>query len=307
LGYTFCPIPAWAIEELPSEKLFVEALLPICEYFEFGFNSLWMMTGPKLIRVNADDNTITDFWIAGATGEVRGIAIGEDAVWLPDAGNQHIYKFDPKSNTVVMKTFADMYGRDGTIGVGEGSIWAITVNDRLLERLDPESGGVQAAISLPSAGAGVLVDYGSVWVTAPLTGELIRIDPATNAVSDTVRLHSGPRIMNSSPRALTSGEGSVWVLIDGDATVLRVDGRSGGLLATIKLGHSSSWGDITIGGGYVWVTMPGMPVAQIDPKRNEVVRRFVGQHKIACAGIRFGGGSLWLPGSRVRPPDETNK
>jgi streptogramin lyase len=65
--------------------------------------------------------------------------------------------------------FADMYGREGSIGIGEGSVWAVTENDRLLERFDPQSGAVQVKISLPSAGAGVLVDYGSAWVTAPLS------------------------------------------------------------------------------------------------------------------------------------------
>jgi virginiamycin B lyase len=297
LGYLLYAVPASAIEALPSDKLVVEASVPRGSYFEFGFNSLWTMAGPKLIRINADDNAVTNTWISGATGEVRGIAIGEDAVWLPDTGNQHIYKFDPRSNTVVMKIFADMYGREGSIGIGEGSVWAVTENDRVLERFDPHSGAVQAKISLPSAAADVLVDYGSAWVTATLIGELYRIDPATNAIADTIRL-------NSIPRAMTSGEGSVWVLNDGDATVQRIDGRSGGLLATIELGHVSSiWADVTSGGGYVWVTMPGMPLAQIDPERNELVRKFVGLHKIAF--IRFGAGSLWLSGSRIRPPTET--
>ena len=123
------------------------------------------MTGPKLTRIDAKDNTTADFWIEGATGEVRGIAIGEGAVWLPDTGNQTIYKFDPESNKVVLKVFADMYGREGSIGVGEGSVWVVTENDRILERINAKSGSVEATIQLPSDGAGVLVDKGSVWVT----------------------------------------------------------------------------------------------------------------------------------------------
>ena len=88
-------MPARAVEDLPSDRLTIQAEFPGGDYFEFGLDSLWIMTGPKLTRIDAKDNTSADFWIEGATGEVRGIAIGEGAVWLPDTGNQTIYKFDP--------------------------------------------------------------------------------------------------------------------------------------------------------------------------------------------------------------------
>ena len=50
---------------------------------EFGFNSLWMMNGSNLVRVDASNNTFIDIKIEGATGRVRGIAAGEGAVSIP--------------------------------------------------------------------------------------------------------------------------------------------------------------------------------------------------------------------------------
>ncbi|MDG4885758.1 hypothetical protein [Mesorhizobium sp. WSM4887] len=57
------------------------------------------------------------------------------------------------------------------------------------------------------------------------------------------------------------------------------------------------------GGGYVWVSTPGTPVAQIDPKANTLVRKFKGNS--FGDAIRHGAGSLGVSGStihRIEPP-----
>jgi streptogramin lyase len=289
----FAATPGWAVEDLPSADLIVQAEIRRGDYFEFGFDALWMMSGPKLTRIDAVDNSATEFWIEGATGFLRSIAVGEGAVWLPDTGNQIIYKFDPTSKRVVLKVFAEMFGREGSIGVGEGSIWAVTQNDRVLQRIDAKSGKVEAEIELPSPGSGVLVDAGVVWVTSHLKSELYRIDAASNAIDATIPLHRGPRRM-------AAGEGGLWVLCDADAVVERVDRELARVVASFDFEQPGKRGDITVGGGYVWVSMPGVPLAQIDPRRNELVRRFHGWEQITT--LRFGGGSLWRAQQRIQPP-----
>jgi DNA-binding beta-propeller fold protein YncE len=127
-----------------------------------------------------------------------------------------------------------------------------------------------------------VVDYGSVWVTGYQKSELCQIDPKTNTITSTVSLHR-------SPRFLASGEGSIWVLTRGDGTVQRIDGQTGKLIATIETGGAGTLGDIATGGGYVWVSLPGSPVAQIDPKTNTLIRKFKGP---GFGYIRFGAGTL---------------
>jgi DNA-binding beta-propeller fold protein YncE len=100
--------------------------------------------------------------------------------------------------------------------------------------------------------------------------ELYQINPKTNAITSTIPLHR-------SPRFLASGEGSIWVLTRGDGTVQRIDGQTGKLTATIETGGAGTLGDIATGGGYVWVSLPGTPVAQIDPKTNMLIRKFTGR------------------------------
>jgi hypothetical protein len=99
---------------------------------------------------------------------------------------------------------------------------------------------------------------------------------------------------------MADGDRSVWVFSEGEAIVQRIDEQSARVVATIELGRQGAWGDVTFGGGYVWVTMPGMPVAQIDPRRNLLIRRFLGWDQITT--LRFGAGSLWHAHERIKPP-----
>ena len=143
----------------------------------------------------------------------------------------------------------------------------------------------------------MIVDFGAVWVTSYEKDELYRIDPMANALTTTIKLHDGPRF-------IASGEYSIWVLNQGDGTVQRIDEKSGKLMATIETGLSSGrGGDIVCGAGYVWISLPGTPVAQIDPRTNTLVRTFKGGRM--GDAIRYGAGSLWVSGPaifRIEPP-----
>jgi streptogramin lyase len=293
--------PAWGIgaEELSADSLVIQAEIPKAgDFMGFGFDSLWMMSARRLVRVNAFDNSIVDIDIGDGPGKSRVIAIGEGAVWVAAPGRKRLLKVDAIANKLVLQIPAQMLDNEGSIGAGEGGVWVITSKggaDQELTRFNPSSGAVDAVIPLPSISAGVVVDFGSVWVTGVRAGELYRVDPKTNSVVSTIKLHDGPRF-------ITSGENSIWVL-NGDGTVQRIDGNAGDVLATIETGSSGSGGDIVCGGGFVWVTAPGVPVAQIDPKTNTLVRLFRGGGM--GDAIRYGAGSLWVSGSaihRIEPP-----
>ena len=301
-----------AAEELPATSLTVQAEIPRGgDFMGFGFDSLWMMTRPAdpalgggpLVRVNAADNSITEIEL-NSYGTYRAMGIGEGAVWVPASGRDLILKIDPITNKLVQEIPAQMVDREGSIGVGEAGVWVLTAaessarTDTILTRYNPRTGAVEAKIPLPSGSAGVVVDFGSVWVTGYENGELYRIDPKSNAVISTIKLHDQPRF-------ITSGESSIWVLNQSDGTVQRIDGRTGEVLATIETIGRSNGGDIVCGGGYVWISAPRTPVAQIDPKTNTLVRRFTGSGPMGDA-IRYGAGSLWVSGKaiyRIKPPD----
>ena len=229
------------------------------------------------------------------------MAVGEGAIWVPDTDRSMIYKIDPKTNQVAKEIPIDLLGAVGIpgrsgIAVGEGAVWAITSNNEL-RRYSAEGGTQEAAVSLPSHSSGVIVAFGSVWITGTGNDELYRVDPTTNQIAATIDLHS-------NPRSLAVGEGSVWVHNEGDGTVQRIDGKSGELVATIETGAVGK-GAIAVGGGFVWVSTRAEPIVQIDPRTNSVRGKFKVEMS-EYSTIRFGSGSLWISGRsvrRIKPPE----
>lgn len=271
-----------------------------------GFDSLWMMNirTNKLDRIHIGDNSVTEIPINGVVGPFSGsgMAVGEGGVWVPDPERSMVYKIDPLKDQVVKEMPADLVGARGNplasyaIAVGENAVWAISSNNEL-RRYSVEDGAQEAAISLPSRSSGVIVAFGSVWVTGTANDELYRVDPTTNQIAATIELRS-------DPRAVAEGEGSVWVFNEGDGTVQRIDGKSGKVVATIETGAVGK-GALAVGGGFVWVSTHDVPIVQIDPRSNSVRGKF----KVEMAeysAICFGGGSLWVSGGllrRIRPPE----
>jgi virginiamycin B lyase len=286
----------------------VEATIPQPGFvMATGFDSVWMMNlaTDKLIRINSSDNSVTEFSIPGVVGRFAraGLAVGEGAVWLPDHGRSMIYKIDPVANRVAMEIPAGPFSGNGRqdrswdkLTVGEGSVWAI-ISDNVLRRYSATDGTPEAAVSLPSRSSGVLVAFGSVWVTGTENDELYRVDPKTNQIASTIGLHS-------DPRSLVAGEGSVWINNEGDGTVQRIDGKSGDVVATIDTGAIGK-GSIAVGGGFVWVSTHNEPIIQIDPRTNSVHGKFKLEMS-EYSTLRFGSGSLWVSGGavrRIKPPE----
>jgi virginiamycin B lyase len=301
IAWFFVPTPAMAAEELSIDKLEVQAEIPHGgDFIAFGFGSLWMMGDRGMLRVNPTDNSVTEIKVAGAVGSYRGIAVGEGAIWIPDTRSKTIYKLDPITNSVVRQLKVDFYSSEGSIGVGEGAVWIVSEKSQtVLTRFNSETAASEANIPLEQGSIAALVDFGSVWVTNYEKDELYRIDPETNGVVSTTPLHDRPRF-------LASGEGAIWVLNQGDGTVQRIDGKTGAVVATIETvtGYRAG-GDIVVGGGYVWVNLKAnLPVIQIDPKTNTLIRVYKGFGM--GDAIRYGAGSLWVSGNsifRIKPPD----
>jgi TolB-like protein/DNA-binding winged helix-turn-helix (wHTH) protein len=294
----------------PGDALVIEATIPKSgNWLEFGFDSIWTFVGTKLVRVNPADNSFVEIDIK-ASGNTRSLVAGEGAVWVPDIGKRAIIKVDPASNRVVGEFPATMLYRQSKLGAGEGSIWVVTATggDKTLTRYNATTGAIEAEIPLPSIGADVLVAFGSVWVAGIDGNAVYRIDPKANTITQTISVHSRPKL-------LCSCEGSVWVVNTTDGFVDRIDGRSGQITASINAGMVFPLdGDIACGGGYVWghvaashagnKALPSIPVVQIDPRTNEVIRRYIGGKGFGW-DLRYGAGSLWMTGSalfRIEPP-----
>lgn len=116
------------------------------------------------------------------------------------------------------------------------------------------------------------------WVTANKSAKLVKIDARKNTVLKEIKV--GPE-----PRFLTAGSGSVT----------RFDAKSNAVLARIEAGIPGGGGEVSFGGGGLWVTVFDIPITFIDAKTNQVTKQWVGPGGDA---IRFGHNSVWLSNLR---------
>ncbi len=278
----------------PSESLAIISRIPVPggpDWLGMGFGSVWVSNSPDNSVSRIDPRTAQVIArIAVGQDPCLGVGIGFEAVWIPNCKDKSLSQIDPKTNKVVRTTPIDIAGQgEGTIGVGEDSIWLLTNRNGTvsgtLSRISPRTGKVIADIAVPAESYVAVVGFGSVWVTSTGGNAVLRIDPRTNRVAAKIRVHR-------SPRFTSAGAGSLWVLNQSDGTVSRIDPATNRVTATIAVGVPGPGGDIAVGGGSVWVSSDGVPVSQINPLANRVVRQFAGGH--GADAIRFGYGFVWV-------------
>jgi hypothetical protein len=174
------------------------------------------------------------------------------------------------------------------IAIGEGSVWvaAHSLDEENLEvvRLDP--GTSEVVVQLPVSalpgwavgGGGLAVGRGSVWVAAGKHRDvtLIRIDPSTNEVLESLSLGPG------SGADVWVDESGIWVLAFGreQNEVIRLDPSTHAIVARIAL--PASWvHQIVASNGSIWVhgnapdaqgdnVVPNT-IYRIDPTTNELI------------------------------------
>jgi streptogramin lyase len=238
-----------------------------------GYGDLWITTGSfgQVLRFDPRTNALAAEIDLGA-GPVTDVAMSDDAVWVSAVSD--LVRIDPATNEVVDRLRSDPTFGDVTFGAG--SLWVITgANEEgAVWRIDPVTADVQQEIPLPNPSFWNEMEAGdeAIWVTsspvahgdgAPLV-RLHRIDPSTGGITAEVPLGNGAFGLGAEDRAvslatLAVGEGSVWVLIETESLVVRVDpaalGR-GETLGGIAGGSSDVGSGMTIGAGAIWVTAP---------------------------------------------------
>jgi DNA-binding beta-propeller fold protein YncE len=221
-------------------------------------------------------------------------------VWAPNCGDKTISRIDIATNQVAATLPVGPAESEGGIAASADAVWLVTDAKGILSRIDPAANKVTAEIEIAPKSAAVTYGEGAVWVTTPEKNLLTRVDPKTNAVTHTIEVGPGPRF-------LTTGAGSVWTLNQGNGTVSRVDAKSGKVIATIEVGIPGTGGEIAFGEGHVWATVFQIPLSEIDPATNAVVRQWVGP---GGDSVRVAHGSVWLSNLReqnvwrFQPPRE---
>ena len=241
------------------------------------------------------------------TGAVqRSVFVGGQASYLMHVGNrllasvEHVggagsgpslvVALDWRSGRVLLRR--QFAGPVGPLAEGGKDLWALQIRPAALLRLDSRTLTPTAApLRLsPGRSLGLAVGAGYVWVTAADAGEVLRIDPATRAIT---RLRVG-----GFPVGILVTGGGVWVADRERGAVVRVEPRTFRPVGEpIHVGAEASW--LGAAGGYLFVGNAGRgTVTRIDVRSGKKVGapiRFAQPAKDAPAfAIAPSGTSVWL-------------
>jgi streptogramin lyase/predicted Ser/Thr protein kinase len=183
--------------------------------------------------------------------------------------------------------------RPNAIAYARGRVWVGSVRSGRLIGLPANGKGARRTIKLPWAQGttSIAAGFGSLWVTNGDQARLLRIDPITGHVqADRILVSSGSAVV------VVAGEGSIWVGLraikttDPPSSIVKIDPRRG-TTKEILFGQEGV-GDITTGGGYVWVpNRRRSRLSRISPSSDDRKSTPIGlgKHRVA-----FGNGQVWV-------------
>lgn len=176
-------------------------------------------------RIDARTNQLADEPVK--TGYAPyGMAVGEGSVWVVNHDGGTLARIDPETKQVIANI--QLPKEPHRVAVGEGAVWIGNWHDNSISRIDPRTNQVVGEpIPIGYHAGNIAAGYGNVWVTsdyrgmsafpAPFPGHvvLIRIDPETNEVVDTIPLGGYPVDVEVT-------EDAVWVSIQNPDVVLKI-------------------------------------------------------------------------------------
>jgi virginiamycin B lyase len=253
-------------------------------------DALWVANGPRnaIHRLDLKTNSIAATVTVGKR-PCSGLAAGFGSIWSPSCGDKTVARVDMKTNSVSATIPIGPGESEGGIATSDDAVWLVTDKAGKLSRVDPKTNSVVATIQIPAGSAAVFYADGAIWVTTPAKNMLTRVDAKTNQVTDSIPVGPGPRFE-------TFGAGAIWTLNQGNGTISRVDTKARKVVATVEAGIPGEGGEIAFGFGHIWATIFHIPITEIDPATNKVIRQWVGE---GGDSIRAGHGSVWLSNLRA--------
>jgi DNA-binding beta-propeller fold protein YncE len=137
----------------------------------------------------------------------------------------------------------------------------------------------------------VAAGAGAVWAFSTRRAAVVRVDPGARRITDVIPIVARPGSEAAAPMAIAATHEAVWVLNGNTATVTRIDARTRGVVATIRLAVDRGPRDLDAGAGAVWVanfdgSVTRIPVAGGRPKTIELGG--------SLTGVAAGARRVWL-------------
>jgi ABC-type transport system substrate-binding protein/class 3 adenylate cyclase/outer membrane protein assembly factor BamB len=249
----------------------------------FAEGAFWQLETepPGILRIDAASGSVTT--ISAGVREPGGFAVDGTNLWITDRSGPRLVRISTISGEVVeeLRLTVDRNDTRGAtdVAVGGGSVWVTRPGAGQLIRLDAETGDQQRTI--PISGEALAVDADRVWILDP-EGRIAWVDVATNAVS------SDPIVLpRDDYRSLEVGDGYLWTAGSQKGIVYRID-PTGRVDAPYRTGAGAR--TVSFADGRLWVgNQVDGTVSAIDAL-TEVVTTYDTGHTVA--GVVAGDGRL---------------
>ena len=139
------------------------------------------------------------------------------------------------------------------VAVGRDYVWVANSADGTISQIGKKSLKTVQTIGLGEQATDLVESAGSVWVATGIDDTLVQLDAHSGGIHE--RLHLSSRDQTASAHAVTAGAGAIWVA--SGAELLKIDPKSGSVIARR---HGCCFGgvnDVAVGGGSVWIADVG--------------------------------------------------
>jgi virginiamycin B lyase len=181
------------------------------------------------------------------------------------------------------------------VAITADAVWVGSTGPNAVHRIDPQTNREVASVAVPGEPcAGLAPGFGSLWV--PLCAArpaLAKIDLRSNRVEDVLGFGTAAEC------GITASEDSIWLVVDDQGTLARIDPAKGSIRQTVKLPPGSC--NPRYSHGVVWVTnAKGAELTAVAAKSGAILStiptgpnpRFLTDDTVAIWTLNQGDGTL---------------
>jgi hypothetical protein len=267
-----------------------------------GYGGAWVLNkgDGTVTRIDTRSHKVVATFELDATANA--LTVGAGGVWLAGHSRSAVQgpleataleRIDPASGAVD-RSFATKTGAT-VVAAGGGALWStgyLGGHVRGAARSDAVSGAM-SKLNIGIYGDLVAANDTAVYYVASASDRVARVSTKTGQLTDSMTLASDASLASGdippNPTDVAVGGGAVWIS-ETDGTVIRIDPRLGGIVASIPACRNAL--AVAYGEGAAWVACGNDTVVRLDPATDTPGRPIpVGR---LPRGIAAGEGAVWV-------------
>ena len=234
--------------------------------------------------------------LGGATTQYGAGADG--SLWMPLEDTGQVARLDASTAEILAlidvgdpAAVPDLMSDPHGVAVADGGVWVSQAAEHAVARIDPATNAIAESIPVQVVPYALALDGPTLWVSSFLDDRVLRVDLESGSVVADIEV--------PKPTGIAVGFDAVWVVGHRDDKLVRIDPRKGKVVAEISLGERGTNDlcgmcveNVVVGKDAVWTANnEGRSVSRIDPGSNKVTATI--DLPLRPWQVSAGSGSIW--------------